>query len=109
MNIEQILDYFFKSEERLPKCEGPNKDGPGYGGLINPNGSVGGRGTPGANNALWAPVRSRSDDGVLLFERSEAPGTGGARPDISDEAGLLPIGGVERLEGFMPTELAVEP
>ena len=88
----------------VPKCDGPNKDGPGYGGLISPNGSVGGRGIPGGNNVPWAPARSRSAGDGLLFGRSDAP-VGGARANTSEEDDLLPAGGVERLDGFAPAVL----
>ena len=83
----------------LPKCEGPNKDGPGYGGLISPNGSEGGRGMPGGNNVPCTPARSRSAEEGLLFGRSDAP-IGGTLPNASEEDDLVPAGGVERLDGF---------
>ena len=82
----------------LPKCEGPNKDGPGYGGRISPKGS-GGRGNPGENNPPW-PARSKSAAEGLLLEISAAPG--GGLPKTSDEDGFPPPDdGVERLDGFM--------
>ena len=88
----------------LPKCDGPNKEGPGYGGLTSPNGSEGGRGIPGGNKAPCAPPRSKSAEEGLLLGRSDAP-VGGTRPNTSEEDDLAPAGGVERLDGFMPAVL----
>ena len=67
---------------------------------------MGGRGIPGGNNAPCAPARSKSAGEGLLLGRSVAP-AGGGLPNISEEVGLLPVGGVERLDGVRPAVLTL--